>query len=252
MAVQLKPIVAVADKKKRGRPPKAIAKKEAKAAMEGPKPRDRGIKAPLPQSDIDMISAATAASQIKDVEDCPVCAHPKRKQVEEDLYVIMSGGVTKAGHTELGQLTAQYQCKTVDLMRHRDKCMVKEAVLVLDKPKKGEVGTHEVENSAAWISKLSKYLTVVDGVIEREMEEDAPDQRLLLSAAESGRKICETNAKLFLDVYKLRIDKRVQDDFMRIVLDAVSECSPELRDKIMAKLKSRLAVANAAGVTGAI
>lgn len=235
-------------KRKRGRPPK-VEKERIEARAKG------GHVRKLPQSEIDEIQAMTAAARIEDVAECPVCAMTKTRQerCEEDLLVVTSGNVTTDGMSLLSQVANKYNVKMVDLVRHRDKCMVKESLLALDKPRPSSLSPatpNDIGNSAAWISQLVKYQSVVDGVIENESGKDIPDSRLLLSAAESGRKICETNAKLFLELYKLRVDKRVQDDFIRIVLDTVEKVAPAAKDEIIRKLKARLAVASAAGVGG--
>lgn len=233
-------------KRKRGRPPK-IEKERIKA-------RTSGHCRKLPQAEIDEIQAMTAAARIDTDAACPVCAlsEKKRAQCEEDILLVTSENRTADGMATIGQVANKYNIKMHDLMRHRDKCMVKEAVLVLDKvPAKGGSMPNDIDNSAAWISQLAKYLTVVDGVIATEQDKDVPDPRVLLSAAESGRKVCETNARLFLDLYKLRVDKRVQDDFMRIVLETVEKVAPAAKDEIVRKLKARLAMATAAGIGGA-
>ena len=233
-------------KKKMGRPPK-IEKERIKARERG------GVPRPLPQSEIDEIQSMTAAARIETDAECRVCALSPKKlaQCEEDILVITSGNTTVDGLNQLSQAALKYGVKTVELMRHRDKCMVKEAVLVLDKvPAKNGSKATDIDNSAAWIGRLVKYLSVVDSVIEAEQEKDIPDPRVLLSAAEAGRKTCETNAKLFLDLYKLRIDKRVQDDFIRIVLETVEKVAPAAKDEIIRQLKGRLAMATAAGLGG--
>lgn len=223
---------------KRGRAKKAIA---AKTSV---------VPRLLPQADLDEIKSMAAAGRIKVDGDCPVCAMGEKKRAgcEEALLVVTAGGVTKDGASTVGQLACQYKVSSEALLRHRDGCMKREAVLALDKRN----GGNEVENSAAWISKLAKYLAEVDKVLERENAMPDPDARIILAGAEEGRKICETNARMFIDLYKLRIDQKVQDDFMRIVLDVVDQVVPQAKEMIIEKLKGRLAVASASGAKGDI
>lgn len=238
------------EKRKRGRPPK-VEKERIAARTHG------GHARKIPQVEIDEIQAMAAASRIEDVVECPVCAlsKAKRERCEEDLLVVTSGNTTADGMNAIGQVANKYSVKLADLVRHRDKCMVKESLLALEKPRSfapaAPASANDIGNSAAWIAQLTKYQRVIDGVIEVENEKDIPDSRLLLNAAESGRRLCETNAKLFLDIYKLRVDKRVQDDFIRIVLETVEKVAPAAKDEIIRKLKARLAMASAAGVGGA-
>ena len=235
-------------KRKRGRPPKIEQEREKLSE------RRHGVCRRLPQESIEEIKAVSAASRIKKTLDCPVCSFPpeKREKVEEELLAVMAGVITSDGMSQVNQVANKYDLKVVDLIRHRDNCMLREAVLVLDGPKKaGAVQSTDIENSAAWIRQLTKYLDVADGVIRNELEEkDIPDPRVLLSAAESGRKICETNAKLFIELYKLRLDKRVMDDFIRSVLDVLERVAPAAKDEVIRQLKARLAVTTAAGIGG--
>ena len=76
------------------------------------------------------------------------------------------------------------------------------------------------------------------------------DDKLLLSAVEQARKICDTNTRLFIEVYKLQLDKKVQDDFRKIVLEVIERCAPEARDRIVAELKRRYQLVTALGGTG--
>ena len=71
-----------------------------------------------------------------------------------------------------------------------------------------------------------------------------------LSAVEQARKICDTNTRLFIEVYKLQLDKKVQDDFRKIVLEVIERCAPEARDRIVAELKRRYQLVTALGGTG--
>lgn len=236
-----------APKRRRGRPPKIEQEREKLSE------RRRGVCRRLPQESIEEIKAVSAASRIKKTQDCPVCAFPqeKREKVEEELLAVMAGVITSDGMSQVNQVANKYDLKVVDLIRHRDNCMLREAVLVLDGPKKeGAVKSTDIENSAAWIKQLTKYLDVADGVISNELGKDIPDPRVLLSAAESGRKICETNAKLFIELYKLRLDKRVMDDFIRSVLDVLERVAPAAKDEVIRQLKARLAVTTAAGLGG--
>lgn len=241
------PITPDDGKRKRGRPPK-IEKERLKS-------RTSGASRKLPQSDIDEIQAVSAAAHIATDADCPVCALSERKrlQAEEDVLCVTAGNVTQDGMSTLGQVAQKYSThgvKMVDLLRHRDKCMVKEAVLALDKPRGSNAPAMDIENSAAWIKQLTKYLDVADGVIQTELGKDIPDPRVLLAASAEGRKICETNAKLFLELYRLRLDKRVMDDFIRSVLEVLEKVAPAAKDEVIRQLKGRLAVTSAAGLGG--
>lgn len=232
-------------KKKRGRPPK-VEKERIKARTTG------GVSRKIPQGDIDEIQAMTAAAHISADAECPVCcfSDKKRQRCEEDLFAVTADVVTPDGMRTIGQVAVKYGVKAVDLLRHRDKCMVKEAVLVLDKPRAGNAPSMDIENSAAWIKQLAKYLEVADGVIANEQSLEVPDPRVLLAAAAEGRKICETNAKLFLELYRLRLDKRVMDDFIRSVLEVLEKVAPAAKDEVIRQLKGRLALTTAAGIGG--
>lgn len=224
-------------KKRMGRPPKVEAK------------RGTGPKRALPQREIDEIKSVAAAAHIEVVDGCPICARgeDERQKIENALLMVTAGLRSDEGFSTFGQIASRYQIPTVNLLAHRDKCMKQQAVLVLDKN-----GGNDVENAAAWIGKLAKYLEIVDRIIDREELEAEPDSRLLLQCADEGRKICETNAKMFIDLWKLQIDQKVQDDFIRMVLEVVDQVVPQAKEKIIDKLKGRLAMARAMGVRGAI
>ena len=220
--------------KKRGRPPKVQQRRSGRA---------KG----LPDSEIQDIKSMAAAVRVEVLEACPMCAKKKetREKIEAALLAVTAGMVTEEGDSNIGQVAGRWRISAEVLLAHRDKCMKHDAVLTLEKK-----GTGDIENSAAWISKLAKYLEVVDGVIAREEAQPEPDPRVLLDSADKGRKICETNARLFLDLWKLRIDQKVQDDFMRIVLEVVDHVAPLAKERIIEKLKGRLALATASGIGG--
>ena len=224
-------------KKKMGRPPKIEAR------------RGTGPVRGLPDSKIGEIKSMAAAARIKVDGDCPVCAkkEEQRRKIEDDLMLVTAGLRTEEGYTTFGQLGSKFNIPSVQLIAHRDKCMKQQAVLVLDRN-----GRNDVENAASWMGKLTKYLQLVDRLIDREECEEKPDPRVLLNCADEGRKICETNAKMFIDLWKLQVDQKVQDDFIRMVLEVIDQVAPQARDKIIEKLKGRLAMAKAMGVRGSI
>jgi len=222
--------------KKRGRKPKILARRE----NPGYGIVDMGV----PDREITDIKATLAAARMK-VSECPVCAKVEstRMRIENDLVSLSSSrGMTKQGDTTIKQLAVRWKISEEGLLAHRDQCMKRSAVMLLEKK-----GAGDIDNSAAWISKLTKYLEVVDGVIAREGMQIEPDPRVMLAAADEGRKICETNARLFLDLWKLRVDVKVQDDFMRIVLEVINQVAPAAKEKIVEKIKARLAMATAGG-----
>lgn len=105
-----------------------------------------------------------------------------------------------------------------------------------------------MKDGAYFIQRLGDYLLKADDVIQRA--ELGKDDKLLLSAVEQARKICDTNTRLFIEVYKLQLDKKVQDDFRKIVLEVIERCAPEARDRIVAELKRRYQLVTALGGTG--
>ena len=226
--------------KKRGRKPKIMARRE--------NPGNGIIDMGISDREIGDIKATLAASRMGVEGGCPVCARVERTRfrIENDLVCLSSSrGMTKQGDTTIKQLAVRWRISEEALLAHRDKCMKRNAVMVLEKK-----GSGDIDNSAAWIGKLTKYLEVVDGVIEREGMQPETDPRVMLGAADEGRKICETNARLFLDLWKLRVDVKVQDDFMRIVLEVINQVAPAAKERIVEKIKARLAMATAGGASG--
>lgn len=224
-------------KKKMGRPPKVLGK------------RGTGTPSALPQRDIDEIKSVAAASHIEVVGNCPVCAREEaeRQKIENALAMVTAGLRSDDGYSTFGQIAARYKIPIVNLLAHRDKCMKRQAVMVLHKQ-----GVNDVENAASWMGKLAKYLEIVDRIIDREELEAEPDSRLLLQCADEGRKICESNAKMFIELWKLQVDQKVMDDFIRMVLEVVDQVVPQAKEQVMKKLMERLAMARAMGVRGGI
>jgi len=229
-------------KKKVGRPPKILARRDPSLREIDAVPGVHG--APLTDKEIGEVKVTLAATRIKPDADCPICAKSESAiyKINKALVTITASGVTSDGDKSIKELAKRWNVDEEALIRHRDLCMKRDAVMVLEKK-----GTGDIENSAAWIGKLTKYLEVVDGVIMREEMQPEPDPRVLVGAADEGRKICETNAKLFLDLWRLRVDAKVQDDFMRIVLEVVNQIAPAAKERIVERIKARLAMATAGG-----
>jgi len=64
----------------------------------------------------------------------------------------------------------------------------------------------------------------------------------MLLAFDQTKKTCETMAKLYLDVIQAQFDLTVQNEFRHIVMEAINVTTPEVRQRILAKTKSRALV----------
>ena len=175
---------------------------------------------------------------------CAVCPHPDVADIEMRLLEMQDG---QTHFSELEALAEKYGVSRHQLRYHRERCMLYNVAESLDKNTGTGKGT-AMKDGAYFIQRLGDYLLKVDDVIQRA--ELGKDDKLLLSAVEQARKICDTNTRLFIEVYKLQLDKKVQDDFRKIVLEVIERCAPEARDRIVAELKRRYQLVTALGGTG--
>ena len=175
---------------------------------------------------------------------CAVCHHPDVADIEMRLLEMQDG---QTHFAELEALAEKYGVSRHQLRYHRERCMLYKVAESLDKNTGTGKGT-AMKDGAYFIQRLGDYLLKADDVIQRA--ELGKDDKLLLSAVEQARKICDTNTRLFIEVYKLQLDKKVQDDFRKIVLEVIERCAPEARDRIVAELKRRYQLVTALGGTG--
>ena len=94
--------------------------------------------------------------------------------------------------------------------------------------------------------RLEAYLGRVEGILDGI---DDSDPRNKIGAIDQARKTCESIAKIHLDLMRAQLDVQVQQEFRRIVMEAINDTAPEVRQRIVSEIQSR---ARAFGVLGGL
>jgi len=194
---------------------------------------------------LEEISGITKAQVSRGDFECVICKHEKSAEIDDEILAVGNDIENKSSFNDIAR---KYGVSRGDIYYHRQHCMLKRVALELDKGT-GNGSSTAMRNGSYYIERLGYYLDKTDRVISR-LEESEEDDKLLLSAIEEARKICETNTKMFIEVFKLKLDSRVQDDFRKIVLEVIDRVAPEARDRIISELKSRLILARTLGGDG--
>ena len=99
-------------------------------------------------------------------------------------------------------------------------------------------------DSSGITRRLESYLGVVETILEGIPDDDPKAQ---LAAIDQARKTCESIAKMHLDIMRAQLDVQVQHEFRQIVMEAINEAAPDVRQRIIQEIQSR---ARAFGVLG--
>jgi hypothetical protein len=95
--------------------------------------------------------------------------------------------------------------------------------------------------------RLGMYLDLTEGILAGIA---VGDHKLKLLALDQARKNCETIAKLHLDIMRAQLDVQVQAEFRQIVMEAINDTAPAVRQRILDQIQSRARTLGVLGYDG--
>jgi len=192
---------------------------------------------------------------------CPFCTSESLRLQAEGLYADDVSDV---------EIARQCRVQVAQVRYHFEQCTVRVAELgariasddAKDAESQAEVdarrevllggsdGACTALDGSLLISRLNRYLTLVEGLIVQENPKDPKSMRVSLSALDQARKTVETMTKLYLDMMQAQLDADVQSEFRRIVMEAINAADPATRQRIVVEIQSRAAVFGTVGGIG--
>lgn len=177
---------------------------------------------------------------------CLLCANPRIMELADRL---VCGGLDDVGVAKECGVTRD------QLRNHLEVCAVRgtgRAALDQESHAQGllnlaQDAPGDALDGQAIISRLNNYLRQVEAIIAAG---EPSDIRGMLLALDQARKVCETMAKLYLDIMQAQLDLNVQNEFRRIVIEAVNAADPATRERIVAEIQTRAAVFGVLGGGG--